>query len=358
MRAAVVRSGLEVFPGRGMWLRLGDTEGRVGIGEAAPLPGFSRDGVEECVRALAEVHEELGPLDDEAPAGEAVALALAPVEERLARAPTARVALETALLDLSARRLGVPLSVRLGGPPSPPPVPVNGLCRIEPATDLVARARAVVEAGLPALKVKLRSRDDLSFRYELDRLHAVREALPARFEIRLDANASWSLGGARARLWALRAIAPSFVEQPVAAGDLARIGEATVPLAADESLALEGMGEALLDVPVALGRCSVFVLKPAILGLCRARGLGLLAHSKGLDVVVTHLFDGPVGLAAAAELALSFMRAPLASGLDRHAGLADFPPALVPQLETRVAARATGREGLGLEREEAWSWTR
>jgi L-alanine-DL-glutamate epimerase-like enolase superfamily enzyme len=92
----------------------------------------------------------------------------------------------------------------------------------------------------------------------------------------------------------------------------------------------------------------VFVLKPAALGLLRAHEIGVRAQARGLDVVVTHLFDGPIGLAAACELALSLPRPPLACGLDAHAGLAAWPEVPVPQRRRDGLITAAGRPGLGI----------
>ena len=91
-------------------------------------------------------------------------------------------------------------------------------------------------------------------------------------------------------------------------------------------------------------------LKPAILGsLLVARDLALQARARGKDAVVTHLFDGPVALAAAAELALSLPAPALAAGLDPHDRLGDWPAIVVPQLARRGVVRAASAPGLGLD---------
>jgi hypothetical protein len=77
--------------------------------------------------------------------------------------------------------------------------------------------------------------------------------------------------------------------------------------------------------------CASLVLKPALHGFFGARDLGLRAIDRGKQVVVTHMFDGPVALAAACELALSLPAAPLACGLDLHGALDAYPPLAVPQ---------------------------
>ena len=199
------------------------------------------------------------------------------------------------------------------------------------------------------MKIKLRARDEAGFARELSALDAVRDRLPSPFEIRLDANAAWPLDVARRRLEALAPIAPRYVEQPVAAGSLHRLGACAVPWAADESLA-----DPALVAPLLSSRgCAAFVLKPAILGgLVRARAIALRAAERGLPSVVTHLMDGPHAMAAAAELAVSLPEPHLAAGLAPHedlpAFLAGFGALSVPQLASPLSVRSSGGPGLNL----------
>lgn len=346
-------------PRPSLHLWLADDHGRHGHGDAAPLAPFSRESAVDCARALARLEQHLGPIDDEAPPASAVGAALARFGADLDVVPSARLALETALLDLLGQRWGLSVAACLGGPTSPAPVPVNGLLLAAPEETLAARAVTLADRGYRAIKIKLRARDDAGFVRELAALHEVRERLPLPFELRLDPNAAWTLDEARTRLRALAAIAPAFVEQPVAATLLHRLGECAVPWAADESLAIEELVEPLLS---ARG-CAAFVLKPAILGgLDRARALALRAQERGIEVVVTHLFDGPYSMAAAAELAVSLPRPPLACGLDRHealeAWIADAGGLDVPQLAEAGWIRSSGGPGLrvaGRPIEPAWT---
>ncbi len=338
---------------RGLVLALSDAEGREGQGEATPLPGFSPDTSGACHRALLHATAALAPIDlDAAPPADAVARALAPLDPALDAVPAARFALETALLDLAGQRLGLPLAECLGGPRPYDEVPVNGLLSAaDPLPALLDGARSLAARGVRCVKVKLRARDDAGFARELEALRALRLELDALgdIELRLDPNAAWTELEARARLDALAPLRPRFVEQPVAPDRLDRLGPTAVPWAADESLGVAGLAERLLDAPQG---CAAFILKPAALGLLRARRLAVRAQARGLDVVVTHLFDGPIALAAACELALSLPRPPLASGLDDHAGLAAWPPLAIPHRRPASIAAAPGHAGLGLP---AWT---
>jgi L-alanine-DL-glutamate epimerase-like enolase superfamily enzyme len=330
-----------------LWLT--DDEGRVGLGEAAPLPGYSRDDAGACERALGALPGALGAIErvPDEPSVAAVRRALAPLAPALDGVPAARFAIETALLDLLGQRLGQSIAMGLGGPRPYAEVQVNGLLAADAGPEALVRgAHALVARGLRSLKVKLRSRDEAAFEAELAALAALRREVagPGEIELRLDANGAWTEDQARRRLQALAPLAPRFVEQPVAPDRLDGLGPCAVPWAADESLGVPGMPERLLEAAA----CAVFVLKPAALGLLRAHEIGVRAQARGLDVVVTHLFDGPIGLAAACELALSLPRPPLACGLDAHAGLAAWPEVPVPQRRRDGLITAAGRPGLGI----------
>ncbi len=360
MRVAPIHVAVSRRPPRPrLVLWIADEQGRSGGGDAAPLPPFSRESADDCAQALAGFERRLGAIDDDAPPAEAVSAALARFGAHLDPVPSARLALETALLDLLCQRRGLSISTALGGRIPAPRVPVNGLLLASPESTLAERAATLVARGYTAIKIKLRARDDAGFLRELAALCEVRERLPQPFELRLDPNAAWSLDEARARLRALAVIAPSFVEQPVAAAELHRLGECAVPWAADESLVIPELVEPLLSSR----GCAAFVLKPALLGgLDRARRLALRAGERGLDVVVTHLFDGPFSMAAAAELAVSLPRAPLACGLDRHealeAWIADSGGLTIPQLADAGSIQSSGGPGLlvaGRALEHAWT---
>jgi o-succinylbenzoate synthase len=334
-----------------LWLTLTDDQGRTGFGEAAPLAPFSRDTLEGDERALTRIVARLGLIDEHAPPEGAIGRALAPLEPDLARVPAARFAVETALLDLLAQRAGLSIAELLGGPRPYREVIVSGLLVASPDPEgLPERALALAAAGATVIKIKLRAATDEEFAREVRALQATRARLPLPFELRLDPNASFSLASAPARLAALATIAPRFIEQPVAADELHLLGPVAVPWAADESLADLDRDVDRVAILLASAGCAAVILKPPVLGgLLPARSLAARAQACGVEVVVTHFFDGPIGMAAAAELALSLPRAPLACGLDPHAGLSAFPPVVIPQLARRFYLAPSGRAGIGLE---------
>lgn len=302
---------------RGLWYLLQDEQGRIGIGEASPLPGFSPDSLADCAKALQALGDTLQPVDFDADGW--------PRFPSLHALPAARCAIETAYGDLWAQRLGPAgrLSTVLSAAdvPARSHIPINALC------NSLAEAQAAVAAGAATLKLKLGGAD---FEGELQHLSELRRALPAGVALRIDVNGAWTLEQARERLPRLAALRLQFVEQPVAAGrgELCRLGSAEVPIAADESLQDADERQALFSQPF----CVAWVVKPMLLGLRGARALSLQAQAHGRGVVITHAFDGPVAHAAACELAFSLPQSPWACGLAPHAGLQAWPQVALPHL--------------------------
>lgn len=364
----ILTSALHTFPIAGPAPReavlviLRDEAGRMGVGEAAPIPGFTRETFDGVVRALDVSSASIDQVDDDAPAFEAIARALAPHGALLEAFPSARFAIETALLDLLARRCGCDVATFLRSAaraackcphlPGADRAPLEASALLTTAHDPPALVKAGLHAvarGFRTLKVKLRATDDASLDREIESLTALRYAVPSA-TLRLDPNGRWSVPDARRFLARLAPLGPLFVEQPVCPDDLADLGPCAVPWAADESLHHAGIASGdRVAAPHLTGEsgCAAFVVKPAALGIRGALACADLAVSRGLPVVVTHFMDGPVGLAAACELALSLEPSPLPCGLDPHEGLRDLDPGALPHHEQPARVRATGRPGLG-----------
>ncbi len=317
----------------GLLLTVRDRDGNVGHGEASPLPRHSIDNLADVTRALIDVIPRLGEANDDV----AATMRRFPTLDAL---PSARCALEVALLDLMARRAGVSVAALVGHDAA------EVACNAQPGAlldaDIEERCAVAVGRGFDVLKLKAGA----DFARERDVLAELRARWPA-VTWRLDANGAWTVDEARRRLDALAGLNVAYVEQPCAGDGVFALGEHAVPWAADEVLVDDVMRSRFLaDVDARRG-CTAVVLKPMALGWLRARETALAAGALGLGVVVTHLLDGPVALAAACELARSLPSA-WACGLDRHAGLDAWPAVDVAQAAGVAVMRATG-PGLGLE---------
>lgn len=203
-----------------------------------------------------------------------------------------RCGLQTALLDADARRRGLPLAALLAGRETAGLVRVSALL-VEAAPDAMANEAAALRAlGVESFKVKVgrASLDD-----DVAAVAAVRAAIGAHAELRLDANGAWDFDAARTALRELRAFAPDFVEEPLR--DAGRIGELSSPVAValDESL----RDAAGLERAMVAGGFEVLVLKlERVGGPLPALAMAARASRAGLDVVFTDSIDGATGRAA------------------------------------------------------------
>jgi L-alanine-DL-glutamate epimerase-like enolase superfamily enzyme len=127
----------------------------------------------------------------------------------------------------------------------------------------------------------------------------VRGAVGAEARVRVDANEAWDLETAKRTLAELEPLGIELCEQPVAGLEaMAELAASTsIPLAADESVAT--LEEA--ERATALGACEFTGIKLSKVGGPREA----LAIADVLPAYVTSALDGPVGIAAAAQVALS-----------------------------------------------------
>jgi L-Ala-D/L-Glu epimerase len=269
-------------------VRLEDGSGAAGFGEAAPLAGYG-SGLEEVLAGLERAREALADADSDAARARLSGVSIT---------PEALAALDVALWDLSCRRVDAPLWRQLGAPFAPD-VLVNATLSGSDAVE----ARRCRAAGFRCIKVKVGMGDDI------ERVAAVRRAVGQDVAIRIDANGAWSVDEAVAALASLERFEIELCEEPVHGLEaIARVASAAaVPIAIDESTALEG----------ALARrvCDAACLKVArcggISGLLSAAARG---REAGYRVYLASTLDGPLGIAAALHAA-AVVRPELACGL-------------------------------------------
>lgn len=197
----------------------------------------------------------------------------------------------------------------------PFPTPVRARVAVNATVPAVGPQRAaqiVREAGCSTVKVKV-AQAGQSLAQDRDRVAAVRDALGASGNIRIDANAAWSLADASDAVPVLDRAAGGlqYAEQPVASvADLARLRRAvSVPIAADESIRRT-------SDPLAVKRAEaadVVVIKVQPLGGVQA--CLALVEELGLPMVVSSALESSVGIAAGVALAAALPGIEYASGL-------------------------------------------
>ncbi|MDJ0783814.1 MAG: enolase C-terminal domain-like protein [Desulfosarcinaceae bacterium] len=217
----------------------------------------------------------------------------------------ARCALDMALHDRLARRLGIPLFALLG---LPRPRPVTTAFTIPIAAPEKMAAMAARASAFARLKIKLGSDNDPA------RLAAIRRARPdARLIV--DANAGWSPERAVACITELIPYGIELVEQPVAADDPAGMGAVQqridVPVMADESVCNLDDLERL----AAAGIRAVNLKLQKVGGIAPCLELIVRARQLGMQVMLGCMIETSLGVTAMAHLS------PLADWIDLDAPL-------------------------------------
>jgi L-alanine-DL-glutamate epimerase-like enolase superfamily enzyme len=287
---------------RTVWVRLTDSEGNEGWGEAAPSKYYGETA--DSVVAALQLYGGMLP-DDPFHLEEAERR----WENTLRGNAAARAALSAALHDLVGKRLNVPVFRRWGLDPCMAPKSTFTI-----GLDAPDRIRAkVMEADqYPILKVKLGTDHDL------DILRAIREATDK--EIRVDANCGWTVKRTLRMLPVLDEFGVTVLEQPLVPHDLdglaAVTAQADIPVIADESCLTS------VDIPPLVGKVDGINIKLAKCGgLREALRMIAVARAHGLMVMVGCMIESSLGITAAAHFT------PLVDivDLDGAALLADDP---------------------------------
>lgn len=205
--------------------------------------------------------------------------------------PSALAALDSALYDLAARRLGVPV-YRMLGLARPEPRSAYTLGIADPETT-VAEARRL--SGFQILKMKVGGRDDV------ETVRAVAGFSDAALWV--DANEAFSPHEAPGVALELKEMGVGMVEQPVPASAgpeaMREVTEAVLPLPviADEGAVNAG------DVPALVGCVSgVNVKLTKCGGIRRALEQIHVARAHGMLVMLGCMVETSLGIAAAAQL--------------------------------------------------------
>lgn len=248
------------------------------------------------------------------------------VQRVVARNFGAKAAVETALCDLAAQAAGVTLADLLSGavvsglPSGPGPdtrgvgvSEVSGGRNREVATDvtvsaappgeMAASALARLAAGFTHFKLKVGADPAL----DLARIAAVRDAV-GPCPIRVDANQAWSRNNAVIAITTFydAGLDLEFVEQPVRDDDVEGLAwvraRVPIPIVADESVYTLRDLDRVIDLDAADG---VNVKLAKCGGPRQAVAILRRVREAGLETMVGSMMEGPVGVAAAANVALA-----------------------------------------------------
>lgn len=248
------------------------------------------------------------------------------VEAALAFNVSVKAAIDMALHDLLARRLGVPLHVLFGGKRRDT-IPQGRIVPLKAPDAMAAAARGLAGEGYPMVKVKLSGDAEL----DIARVIAVREAVGPKMVLTIDPNQSYSAKSFLRAYARFERCDIALIEQPVAAADwrgLAMIARTLpVPVEADESAG------SLADVArlVNDGAADVVNLKITKLGGLRNIMAAIkICEAGGVGCRMGAAFGPALLQATSAHVAATFRKLEWPCELSEHLHLHDDPFTAAP----------------------------
>jgi o-succinylbenzoate synthase len=264
----------------------------VGIGEAAPIEYLSPDYRSDLEKIISKFMDQLNAGND-----------IQSLD--LARFPSVKFAIETALIDLSAGgKQRYFESDYLNGKC----IPINGLVWMNDLDEMLQEAKDKVDAGYNCIKFKIGSHD---FDAECRLIESIRKLRGGlSLQIRLDANGAFLPGEVKEQLKELSKFGIHSIEQPIKKGlweDMARLcRDSKIDIALDEELigvnaSIEG-GILLKNI-----KPQYIILKPGLLG-------GFTECEKWIDLAskanagwwATSMLESNIGLNAIAQWVAKF----------------------------------------------------
>ncbi len=252
-------------------VRLGD--GTVGLGEAAPFPAVNGETQADALAAVERATS--GLVGEDATRWRRIAAIL---REAIPDVPSARAALESAVLDAVTRRAGLSLHRFFGGAEDGLETDVTIVTGT--TEHAIEAARRSARDGFRTLKVKVGGAD---IERDVERLRAILEGAPGARLI-LDANASLSAEAAVELVERIGAGNVALFEQPTAADDLDGMRtvrkRTRVLVAADESV------RSATDVAVVASTRAADVVNVKITKCGLAEACDMIAAARGYHLAL------------------------------------------------------------------------
>jgi muconate cycloisomerase len=275
-------------------LRLQTDAGLEGLGEATTIGGLSygEESPESIKSALdtyiSPIVTGLDPRN--------VNAVMAEIERHVVGNRLAKSALETALLDVTGKALGVPVHQLLGGRQTDAMECIWGLASGDTGKDIEEAERVLSQKLHRGFKIKVGSR---AVEHDIEHVSRIAKAIGGRGTLRIDANQAWDELTATRAIAALEAVGVSLIEQPLAKTNLEGMARLAarfdVAIMADEAVATA-------QDAFAFGKdhaADVVALKIAKAGgLFPTRSVAAIAHTAGLALYGGTMLEGTIGTIA------------------------------------------------------------
>jgi muconate cycloisomerase len=284
-------------------VRITDADGVDGIGEGTTIGGLSYgDESPEGIKLAIDTY--IAPLLESLDLAR-IGAAMAVIGKYVVGNHIAKCAVETALLDLAGKRLGVPVSELIAGGRRRDSFPVAWTLASGDTAKDIDEAEAMLAARRHNIfKLKIGKR---SVEADVAHVGAIKAAMGDRASVRVDVNQGWDEVQADRGMAMLQAVGCDLVEQPVARHAIAAMARLSarhaIPIMADE--ALHGPIEGFAIASQAAAR--IYAIKIAQSGgLFAAHAVGMIAQAAGIGLYGGTMLEGTVGTAASAHLFATF----------------------------------------------------
>ncbi len=294
----------------GLLLRIAGDNGAVGWGEVAPLPGFSREHLQQATRQAFKLKRVMTgrttPIGDGVPDE-----TLAEITEEMDLVPSVHYGFELGMRALYAEAQEKVLTDVMQAP-ARSSVSINALLTGD-RDEVVKQAEKMRAEGFKAIKLKVGQQDVPE---DVARVKAVSEVLGPGTALRLDANRAWDMEEAEEFAEGVADVPFEFIEEPLYdPSGLPDLAQSTgLPLALDESL-LDLTPETLAGHDYV----KAVVLKPTLLGgldyVCR---MGRTAADLGVKPIISGAYEGGIGTIGLIALAACIGDEDVPVGVDTY----------------------------------------
>lgn len=284
-------------------VKITSCDGIVGWGEATTIGGLSY-GEESPESMKTNLDTYFAPLITSLATGTNIAQAMKAIHKHIMGNRFAKCAVQTALLDIEGKRLGVPVSELIGGRLRDG-LPVLWVLASGDTDKDILEAKKMIELkrhNVFKLKIGSRSVDE-----DVEHVIAIKKALGADVSIRVDVNRAWSKMQCIKGIQALQDGGIDLIEQPCAIHDTELLAYLTqrfdVAIMADEAVMTPQSAYAL-----AKQRASdVFAVKiEQAGGLIEACDVAKIATLAGIDLYGGTMLEGAIGTIASAHAFSTF----------------------------------------------------
>lgn len=261
-----------------------------GYGEAAPAPRITGDTVDSVVSALKRFRPLVVGED-----ASAVGRIMDSLNSSLLGSPSAKAAVDFALFDILAQKMGVPLKNLLGGRTDK--IETSLTVDIGNLAYTLEHAQRLIDAGAKVLKVKI----GLNPKEDIERIRELRRMTDVK--IRVDGNQGYDLKTAINVLREIEKYEIEFAEQPIPAGEIENLKilreSVGVPIVADESV---HNSQDVLRLIGKVDGINIKLMKSG--GILEALRMASIARAAGMRIMVGCMIETQVGISAGTHFAL------------------------------------------------------